>query len=180
MLEVMIFRYAEAGADCVMFGEDLGTQTQTLISPALWQKEFHPWYQRLCNAAHRCWIRVFMHSCGAISAIIPGLIHAGIDLLQFDQPELHGIEKLASFQKQERITFWCGVDIQKTLLSVDEVLIRKAAVQMLDLLWRGHGGFVAGFYGDEKSINLDPKWQQIASETFRIHGIRERYLPEKT
>lgn len=173
MLEPMIRNYAEAGADCIMFAEDWGTQNQTLISPALWHEEFQPRFFKLCGLAHSLGIQVFMHSCGKIGAIIPGLIDAGIDLLQFDQPDLHGIDTLASYQDQARITFWCPVDIQKTLQCRDEQRIRAKAREMLDKLWfPKNGGFVAGFYTDEASIGLDPKWQAIACDEFMCHGVR--------
>ncbi len=120
LLAVMIRNYADAGADCVMFAEDWGTQIQTLISPRLWRDEFFPRTQRLCALAHGRGLKVFMHSCGQIEAIVPGLIEAGIDLLQFDQPDLHGIDVLAAHQARSRITFWCPVDIQVTLQTRDE------------------------------------------------------------
>ena len=37
---------------------------------------------------------------------------------------------------------------------------------MLDKLWRGQGGYIAGYYGDNASIGLDPKWQDFASDEF--------------
>lgn len=171
----MIRNYAAAGVDSVMFPEDWGTQTQTLISPAVWQKEFYPRFVRLCQAAHDAGIRVFMHSCGAIGAIIPGLIEAGIDLLQFDQPTLHGIDNLAANQEQHKITFWCPVDIQKTLQTRDEQVIRAEARALLDKLWRGRGGFVAGYYSDNASIGLDPVWQDHACTEFLRYGNRKQF-----
>lgn len=166
----MIRNYAEAGVDSVMFPEDWGTQIQMLISPDLWREEFFPRFQTLCDTAHACNIRVFMHSCGQISAIVPDLIEAGIDVLQFDQPDLHGIETLAAYQEDAKITFWCPVDIQTTLQSQNEDRIREKAREMLDKLWQGRGGFIAGFYGDNASIGLDPKWQEIACEEFAEQG----------
>ena len=103
MLIDMIQNYAKAGVDSIMFPEDWGTQLQTLINPKLWHEEFYPRFKRLCGIAHDCGIKVFMHSCGAIGAIIPGLIDAGVDLLQFDQPTLHGIDTLASYQEEARL-----------------------------------------------------------------------------
>jgi hypothetical protein len=118
-----------------------------------------------------------MHSCGAIGAIIPGLIEAGIDLLQFDQPTLHGIENLATYQdrKQKKITFWCPVDIQKTLQTRDEQTIRAEARALLDKLWHGRGGFVAGYYGDNASIGLDPVWQDYACDEFVQYGTQRSF-----
>ena len=172
VLEDMIRNYAAAGVDAVMFPEDWGTQSQTMVSPDLWREEFMPRFTKLCSLAHALGIRVFMHSCGKIGAIVPGLMEAGIDLLQFDQPDLHGIDNLAAHQERGRITFWCPVDIQKVLQSGDEQLIRAKAREMLDKLWRGRGGFIAGLYPDNASIGLDPKWQAFACDEFLKHGVR--------
>ena len=170
MLEDMIRNYAAAGVDSVMFPEDWGTQSQTLISPVLWREEFFPRFKKLCEVAHGLGIKVFMHSCGKIGAIILGLVEAGIDLLQFDQPDLHGLEKLADHQKRGQITFWCPVDIQKTLQQRDEHVIRAKAKEMLEKLWRGYGGFIAGYYSDNESIGLNAKWQEIACDEFSKTG----------
>jgi uroporphyrinogen decarboxylase len=119
-----------------------------------------------------------MHSCGKIKAIVPGLMDAGIGVLQFDRPDLHGIDVLASHQKQGKITFWCPVDIQKTLQQRDEEVIRDKAREMLDKLWHGRGGFIAGFYGDNASIGLDPQWQECACDEFTKAGVSVNYTTD--
>ena len=175
ILESMIRNYAAIGLDGVMFCEDWGTQDRLLINPALWEEEFRPRYERLCGLAHELGLTVWMHSCGQIEAIVPSCIEAGIDVFQFDQPELHGIGVLAGHQEKAKVTFWCPVDIQTTLQTKDEALIRSRAREMLDKLWRGRGGFIAGYYGDNVSIGLDPEWQEIASGEFERRGVREQY-----
>jgi len=175
MLEDMIVNYAAAGADAVIFCEDWGTQLGLMISPELWRDEFLPRFRKLCRLAHERGLRVFMHSCGDIGAIVPDLIEAGIDLLQFDQPDLHGIDRLAAYQENAKITFWCPVDIQKVLQSRDEAVIRAKAREMIDKLWKGRGGFVAGYYCDNASIGLEPQWQEIACDEFVKRGVRANY-----
>ena len=175
MVANMIRNYAACGVDGVMFCEDWGTQSQTLISPEMWRAEFFPRFLKLCGIAHDLGVKVFMHSCGKIEAIVPGLMEAGIDVLQFDQPDLHGIDVLASHQKQGKITFWCPVDIQKTLQQCKETVIRDKAREMLDKLWHGRGGFIAGFYGDNASIGLDPTWQNYACDEFNKSGVSATY-----
>ena len=49
---------------------------------------------------------------------------------------------------------------------------------MLDRLWRGRGGFIAGYYGDNASIGLDPKWQGYACDEFTGTGIAANYGKE--
>ncbi len=171
----IVRKHAEAGVDAVFFTEDWGTQTQTLISPELWRKEFFPRFKRVCGLAHELGIKTFMHSCGQIEAIVPGLIEAGIDCLQFDQPELHGLDVLASHQENAKITFWSPVDIQTTLQTKDEAKIRATVREMLDKLWKGRGGYIAGFYGDNASIGLEPEWQEIASDEFTRYGVKENF-----
>jgi uroporphyrinogen decarboxylase len=45
--------------------------------------------------------------------------------------------------------------------------------EMLDKLWKGRGGFVAGYYGDNVAIGLDPKWQGGACDEFTKYGVLE-------
>lgn len=167
----MIRNYAEAGVDGVMFCEDWGTQHQLLVDPALWHEEYMPRFKRLCGMAHDTGVTVWMHSCGQIEAIVPSLMRAGIDVLQFDQPELHGLDTLAAHQDRAKITFWCPVDIQKILPRHDEALIRARAREMLKKLWRGRGGFIAGYYEDNASLGLTPVWQSYACEEFERYGV---------
>jgi len=171
-IEDMIRNYADAGADAVMFGEDWGTQTQLLINPLLFRKEFLPRFGKLCRLAHDAGVRVFMHSCGQNEQVVPDLIAAGIDLFQFDQPDLHGLDLLASHQERAKVTYWCPVDIQTVLQTRDEQVIRAKAREMLDKLWKGRGGFVAGYYTDNPSIGLTPEVQEWASDEFIRHGVR--------
>ena len=176
LLKDMIYNYALAGVDGVMLWEDWGTQDRLLINPALWKEEFLPRYKHLCRVAHDMNMKVFMHSCGQIKPIIQHLIEAGIDVLQLDQPDLIGIDDLALFQDQRRVTFWCPVDIQQTLQTKDESIIRIKAREMLDKLWKGRGGFIAGFYKDNTSLGLAEKWQAFACDEFIRYGIQDHYL----
>jgi uroporphyrinogen decarboxylase len=174
-IKVQMARMREAGADSIIIAEDWGTQTQTLINPKLWREEFKPRFLELCSYGHSLGLKMFMHSCGKMTAIVPDLIEAGVDLFQFDQPRIHGIDTLKELQQRAKVTFWCPIDIQTTLQTKDETLIRQEARELVEELWRGRGGFIAGHYTDEASIGLEPKWQQIASDEFSSRGKRELF-----
>jgi hypothetical protein len=168
LLAEVIVQYARAGVDAVFFCEDWGTQNSLMIHPKTWREVFKPGFVRLCRVAHEQGIKVFMHSCGKITDIIPDLIEAGIDVLQFDQPRLHGLDNLAQFHG--RVTFWCPVDIQVTLQTRDEALIVAEAKELVEKLGGPEGGFIAGYYGDNVSIGLDPYWQDVACRAFMRYG----------
>ena len=169
-----IQRLSEAGADSIMFREDWGTQERTFISPRLWRQEFKPRFTALCAQAHSLNLSVIMHSCGKLTAIVPDLIECGVDVLQFDQPRLHGIDTLAEMQRRSKVTFWCPVDIQTTLQTKDEDLIRQEVAELLEKLWAGRGGFIAKIYSDEASIGLESRWQQIACDEFSRRGVARK------
>ena len=168
LLAEVIVQYAAAGADGVMFPEDWGTQKGLMIHPQLWRDVFKPGFERLCGVAHAHRLKVLMHSCGKTTAIIPDLIEAGVDLLQFDQPQLHGLDNLAKFHGE--IAFWCPVDIQKTLQTGDEALIEADARAMIEKLGGPGGGFIAGYYSGNEAIGLDPRWQDVACRAFTRYG----------
>jgi uroporphyrinogen decarboxylase len=176
LLADVIVQYASAGADGVMFPEDWGTQKGLMINPQTWRQVFKPGFRRLCRVAHAHGIKVLMHSCGKTTVIIPDLIEAGIDVLQFDQPQLHGLDNLAQFHGQ--ITFWCPVDIQTTLQAGDAKRIEADAREMIAKLGGPDGGFIAGYYGGNEAIGLDPMWQDIACRAFTRYGdYRRKHAP---
>ena len=155
--------YSEVGADGVFFCEDWGTQIRLLVSPTMWRDIFRPDFERMISHAHSLGLTVWMHSCGKITDIVPDLVELGMDVLQFDQPDLHGIDTLAEFH--DKVTYWCPVDIQTTLLSGSQSIIQEKAREMVRKLGAG-GGLIAKDYPDEFSIGADPQWQQWAYEAF--------------
>jgi uroporphyrinogen decarboxylase len=152
-----------------MTGEDWGTQDRLLVSPDCWRAMFKPGFKTLCDTAHARGLAVFLHSCGKTTAVIEDWIEVGIDVCQFHQPELHGIDFLAE-HFGGRMHFWCPVDIQRTLQTRDAAQIEAAAREYIEKLGCFGGGFMAGYYQDNEGIGLDPEWQAIASRAFMQYG----------
>ncbi len=161
--------WAAAGADAVMFPEDWGTQDRLMISPATWREVFKPEFRTLAGRAREGGLYVLMHSCGKMTDIIGDLIECGVHCLQFDQPRLHGIETLSQ-RFGGKVTFWCPVDIQKTLQTRDRRQIRHEAKLLVEKLGGFGGGFVAGYYSGNEAIGLTPDVQDIACKAFVEFG----------
>ena len=96
-------------------------------------------------------------------------MEAGIDVCQFDQPELHGIDYLSE-NFGGRMTFWCPVDIQKTLQTGDPVKVETAAKEYVEKLGCFGGGFIAGYYASNDAIKVDPELQAVACRAFMKYG----------
>lgn len=160
---------AEAGADGIMVGEDWGTQDRLLISPKSWRELFQPGITKCCEYAHSLGLQVWMHSCGYVIDIIPELIKSGVDVFQFDQPGLHGAERLGR-EFGGQVTFWCPVDIQTTMQSGDRTEIERVANLLVDELGKFNGGFIAGEYPSWEAINVPAESADWACNAFLARG----------
>lgn len=165
MLKKCLDQWARVGADGVIFAEDWGTQERLLVSPDLWVRMFKPGFDEIVGHAESLGVKVWMHSCGYVKDIIPHLRDLGMAVVQLDQPVLSGIDWLRE-TIGGRMTVWSPVDIQKILPTGDRDLIRASAKEMIEKLGSFGGGFIAGYYGDVKSIAVDPEWQRWACEAF--------------
>ncbi len=81
-----IERYAKAGADCISFGDDWGSQDRLLIHPDAWRRFFKPRYKRMFDAAREAGVHVWFHTDGWILEIIEDLIEIGVTLLNPQHP----------------------------------------------------------------------------------------------
>lgn len=111
--------FAQAGneVDAFFFGNDFGTQLDLLISPAMFREFVAPYFRELVHAAKDYGRQVILHSCGAISRVIPDLLAMGVDAL-------HPLQALAAGMESERLgreyggrlAFIGAVDTQELLV----------------------------------------------------------------
>jgi hypothetical protein len=69
----------DTGVDVVMFGDDWGTQSAPIVSPALFRDLFRPRYAEPMGRVHRAGRRVFLHCCGQVGPLLEDFIELGID-----------------------------------------------------------------------------------------------------
>lgn len=142
-----IEQYAQAGADGYFWCDDWGLQKGLMISPESWRNIWKPRYARVYQAAHAAGLLTFLHSCGDITSILDDLIEIGLDVIQMDQQENMGLEMLGR-RFGGRITFWCPVDIQATMVHGSLEDIRNYCRKLIKNLGRPKGGFIAKCYND--------------------------------
>lgn len=115
-LNEAIFSLLKGKMDIWFFGNDFGSQNGLLISAGMWYDFFFENIKKLTTVAHNYSLKVMMHSCGAISEIIPGLIEAGVDILDPIQVTAKGMEPQSLVDKfGGKIIFHGGVDTQHVL-----------------------------------------------------------------
>ncbi|MBO4325780.1 MAG: hypothetical protein J5950_00730 [Clostridia bacterium] len=148
---------AGCGIDGWFFCDDLGTQESTFMSPASFRELFKPAYHKVAEAAHEAGVAIFMHSCGNNYGLIEDLIDAGVDVFQFDQPDVYPTEVLAH-EFADRVSFYAPVDIQKVLPTGDREIIESRAKRMCELFREAGGGWIAKDYPSYGDIGVEKEW----------------------
>lgn len=112
--------FYEAAGDllhAVLIGNDFGSQTGLMLSPAALRDFVFPGTRRLIEQAHGYGLKVIHHSCGAVADIIPDLVELGADVI-------HPIQALAVGMEPDRlarefggkVAFCGGIDAQDLLV----------------------------------------------------------------
>lgn len=111
-----VFSELKGKLDVWFFGNDFGSQNGLLLSTDMWHEFFFENITKLTGLAHSYDLKVMMHSCGAISEIIPYVIEAGVDILDPIQVTARDMEPLSLAEKfGGRIVFHGGIDTQQVL-----------------------------------------------------------------
>jgi uroporphyrinogen decarboxylase len=105
--------------DVVVEYDDLGHTTSSLISPAMYRRYLKPRHKELWGfIKSHSHASMFLHSCGAISRLIPDFIEAGLDILNPIQVNATNMGDTKQLKQEfgKDITFWGGgVNTQRIL-----------------------------------------------------------------
>ena len=122
--------------------EDLGGQSQLLISPKLIREYLFPGMKRMIDLAHQADAYVFHHDDGNIRGILPELIDLGIDILNPIQWRAAGMDrKMLKKKYGSKLIFHGGMDNQYTLPFGSVADVQKEVVENLRILGE-EGGYI--------------------------------------
>jgi uroporphyrinogen-III decarboxylase len=161
---------AQAGCDAVMGYDDFGLQDRLMISLEMFVDFFLPHYRENWSLAHELGMDVFLHSCGHITALLPELIDAGLDVIQMDQQENMGLEELSKLFGG-KLAFWCPVDIQNTQATAEPQDVINYVKKMMQTLGHHDGGLISMTYTTPEAINLPPENVSAMCKAFRTYGV---------
>jgi uroporphyrinogen decarboxylase len=143
-----IERWIDLGCDIIGFADDWGTDRQMLVNPTLWREFYKPVYRRMCDLVHQGGARTWMHSDGAIAAIVPDLVEVGLDILEPVQAECVDIEALSK-EYRGRLVIAGGLDSRLVARGEYET-VRKHAEEVIDVF----DGFRGGLMGTNSNLLL--------------------------
>ena len=142
----LALQMVKAGVDAIWFGEDLGSQTSTLISPEDWRKRFKPRHKRMIERLRKenPEIIIIMHSDGAVAPLLDDFIEIGVDVYNPVQPNVAGSDPQELKDRYgERICFFGGIDQQSLLPSGNLSAIRDEIKKRIGILGKNGGYLLA-------------------------------------
>ncbi|MFP4105449.1 MAG: uroporphyrinogen decarboxylase family protein [Phycisphaerae bacterium] len=120
--------------------DDLGHQTQPMMSPAIFRTLIKPYYVRFGETLRAVGIpHWWLHSCGNNAPLMDDFIEAGVSVF-------HPVQKGTMDEKEiaetfgDRLTFLAGIDVQHTLQEKDPDGVREEVRFLIDTFHRNGGG----------------------------------------
>jgi uroporphyrinogen decarboxylase len=160
--------------DVCLHSDDLGMQTSTIMSPDMYRNLFKPRHTRLFSHIKKTAktdVKIMMHSCGSVRALIPDLIETGIDALNPVQVSAAGMdtgELKRDFGAD--LCFWGGgVDTQEILPRGSASDVKDEVKRRIDDLAPGGGFVFAAVHNIQPDV--PPENIQAMCEAFREHCV---------
>jgi uroporphyrinogen decarboxylase len=153
-------RFARAGVDIVITGDDIAGQMGMLMKLDLWRAFLKPRLAATVRAVKQARPEtfVFYHSDGNVEAAIPDLIEVGIDILNPVQPECMD-PAAVKLKYGHRLSFWGTVSVQRTMPFGTPAEVRAEVRSRIRTVGKGGGLILAPAHV------LDPEtpWDNIVA-----------------
>ncbi len=119
--------------------DDLGHQTQSMMSPRIFHELIKPYYDRIGQTLRQGRVHWWLHSCGNNTPLMDDLIDAGVDV--FHPVQKHTMDEREIARKYGgKITFLAGIDVQHTLQEKDPAGVREEVRFLIDTFDAPAGG----------------------------------------
>jgi hypothetical protein len=171
--EAMILQCHSLGARAIFATDDWGSQEDVLINPKKFDEIYLDGYQKITKLCHELDMKFILHSCGNVGKLIPNLIQAGVDALEFDSPRMTGLEVMQKYLG--KMCYLCVCNIQTVYPTGSPEDVEKETLTMLDTLANQGGGFIAIDYAGAESVLRVPHMNiKRFAHTIKKYG---KYLP---
>jgi uroporphyrinogen decarboxylase len=170
--ERIVKEWLSMGIDTIIFGEDLGAQKASVLSPKDFRKWIVPSYKKLMNPCRGAGTHVYLHSDGYIMELVDDLIECGVTILN-PQDLCNGIDNIAEKIKG-RVCISLDVDRQKIVPFGTRRDIQNLIEEEVRKLGSKNGGLelIAGIYPPTPPENFDALCN--AMEKFRTYWFDGR------
>lgn len=135
---------AQAGADIIFLGDDIGTQRGAMLSVDMWETWIKHRFKKIIDAARAVnpSILIWYHSCGNVMDFLEGFVDAGVDILNPIQQECMDFNEVYD-RVGDRLAFWGTIGTQQVLPFGKPEDVRRDVLSRLEKCGK-KGGIVMG------------------------------------
>lgn len=160
-------KWLELDLDVMSYGDDLGNQTKSMISPATFRKYLKPSYLRLFSACREAGTHVYFHSDGHILELVDDLVEAGVTIINI-QSRPNTIDGIVRKCKGK---VCISLDLDRQLFPIGSPeRIKEHIREAVRMLNSEQGGLMM-----EASVSADVPLENIEA----ICQIFEEYMPDE-
>lgn len=147
---------AEAGVDLLRCGDDVANQTAPMFALDTWRRLIHSRWAKVWEEAKRIHpdIRVFYHSDGNVTDLVPDMVDAGLDILNPVQPECLDVNDLHR-RYGAHLTFDGTIGTQSTMPWGTPGEVRQRVREVIDKYGRRGGLIVSPTHVLEPEVPLE-------------------------
>lgn len=141
--------------DIIKIGDDLGTQTNLLISPRLYRSVLKPIHaDYIAFIKQHTKAKVFFHSDGDIFDLVEDFVDIGVDILNPIQTSAGRMADLTALKRRygERLSFCGAIDTQHLLPYGTPEQVRQGVRQAIEALSPGGGYLLAAVHTITDSV----------------------------
>lgn len=162
----MARRFAKAGVDILMLGDDVSTQETMMIAKPLWQKYLKGRLAEVIRSAKDVnpQILVFYHGDGNLQEIIPDLIEIGVDILNPVQPECMDPVEIKRLYG-DKLSFWGTIGTQSTMPYATPAEVKEVCRKMIETV--GHNGGL--LLAPTHLLEPEVPWENIEAFIQAVH-----------
>lgn len=168
----VVRQYLNIGVDVISGGDDLGTQTASMVSPATFRKWITPAYKRIFGPARAAGCQVQLHSDGHMIELIDELIDAGVTICN-PQDLCNGLQEIKE-AVDGRICIRLDIDRQSVVPFGTPHEIHALVEDAVRTLGSPRGGLelIVGIYPPTPPENIDALF--TAFEEYRTYWFDGR------
>jgi uroporphyrinogen decarboxylase len=129
--------------DILYFGDDYGTQNQTMLSPQMFRERIKPLLKQMIGSVKaRTRAKIVLHSCGSVFKLIEDFIDVGIDALNPLQANARDMEPEKIKERAGKdLALWGGIDTHLVLPRGTPEEVKDEVKRKIEVLGKG-GGYV--------------------------------------
>ncbi len=131
----------ELKPDGFFTSDDLGHQTQLMMSPAIFREFLKPYYARIGEVCRELGIHFWLHSCGNNTEVMDDLIECGLSV--FHPVQKHTMDAASTAACWGgKLAFLAGFDVQQTLRWGTPDDVRAEVRRIVDIFDPPSGGML--------------------------------------